>query len=83
MARKKVKKRNSTSELLYSVVKFIENRTKMFECIWDGWFVDENRDHCRWPPNKGKSYLLRVLSKEKPDDSWKIYQCEVISEGHG
>lgn len=55
----------------------------MFECIWDGWFVDENQHSCFWPPTTGKNYLLRVLSKEKPDDSWKICQCVVVSEGHG
>lgn len=81
MARKKAKKRNCTNDM-YSVVQFNEKGAKLFECIWDGWFVDENRDSCFWPP-KGKSYLLRVLSKEKPDDSWKICKCVVISEGHG
>lgn len=83
MRRKRIKKRNCASELLYSVVKFNEKGIKLFECIWDGWFVDENREACFWPPKTGKNYLMRVLSQEKPDDSWKIYKCEVISEGHG
>ncbi len=80
---KKKKKQENSSSGLHSVVKFEENAGKFFECIWDGWFVDENRNSCFWPPSKGKSYLLRVLSKEMPDDSWKILQCVVVSEGHG
>lgn len=83
MSKNKSKPRQITNGGLHSVVKFEENECKMFECIWDGWFVDENRNRCYWPPSKGKSYMLRVLSKEKPEDTWKIYPCTVISAGHG
>lgn len=83
MYTKKVKKRDGASDLNYSVVQFIENGAKMFECIWDGWFVDENRQSCFWPPRTGKTFIVRVLSKEMPDDSWTVCQCVVISGGHG
>lgn len=66
----------------FSVVKFIDHIGKLFECIPDIWFVDENKEACFWPPKTGKSFSLRALTGEMPDDSWLVYGCEVISENH-
>lgn len=55
---------------------------KLFECVPDRWFVDERKTFCYWPPATGKSFSLRAISCEKPDDSWNIYPCTVISAGH-
>lgn len=68
----------------YAVVR-VENedeREKLFECIPDRWFVDENKTSCFWPPMIGKPFHLRAISCERPDDSWAIYECTVISDGH-
>lgn len=55
---------------------------KLFECIPELWFVDENKGSCYWPPPNGKTFHLRAINCEKPDDSWRIYDCTVISDGH-
>lgn len=68
----------------YSVVAFQDDcdTEKLFECIPDRWFVDESKTRCYWPPTTGKSYTVRAINCEKPDDSWSIYEVKVISEGH-
>lgn len=69
----------------YSVVR-IEHEDdyeeKLFECIPDRWFVDENKKSCFWPPMTGKPFYLRAIRCEKPEDSWNICECTVISGGH-
>lgn len=69
----------------YAVVRIEheDEEEKLFECIPDRWFVDETKTSCFWPPTTGKSFHLRAISCEKPDDSWRIYECIVISDGHG
>lgn len=73
---------------LFSVVKFVEpeaigRNIKSFECIPDVWFVDEEKQMCFWPPNSKKSFILRAMNQDIPDDDWLVYECEVVSEGHG
>lgn len=80
MSASKSKKSMETDEL-FTVVQFQEKGMKLFDCIPDCWFVDENRKSCFWPP-KGKSYKLRALRKEKPDDTWEISKCVVVSGGY-
>ena len=55
---------------------------KLFECVSDRWFVDETKTACFWPPPNGKPFSVRAINCEKPDDSWNVYECRVISEGH-
>lgn len=68
----------------YSVIQFDEEEPeeKLFECIPDLWFVDENRKSCRFPPITGKSYIQRAINCEMPEDHWGIDDCTVISGGH-
>lgn len=49
----------------YSVVKFEEKKEKLFECIPDNWFVDENKEACFWPPKTGTSFTLRAMRYEQ------------------
>lgn len=67
----------------YSVVKFIENFSKLFACIPDLWMVNEEKTACFWPPKSGKSVTLCAMNQDEPDDDWEVYECELISEGHG
>lgn len=59
-----------------------DDNDKLFECVSDRWFVDESKTSCRWPPMTGKLLSLRAINCEKPDDSWNIVECTVISDGH-
>lgn len=84
-------KKKKTDKLKYnkstfSVVKFPDekdSRIKLFECIPELWFVNEEKTLCFWPPKSGKSFTLRVMNQEPPDDTWDVYECTVVSEGHG
>lgn len=68
---------------LYSTVEFTDREYgRLFECIPDIWFYDENKDACYWPPKTGKSFTLRALNGDLPDDTWEVCGCAVISEGH-
>lgn len=67
----------------YTVVKFLEDNCKIFDCIPDEWFTNESQDFCYWPPLKGKNVAVRALKKETPDESWKIYPCEIVKQGFG
>lgn len=67
----------------FSVVKFINNKTKLFECIPDIWFTSENKTSCFWPPKSKKSFTLRAMNQEPPEDDWEVYECELVSQGHG
>lgn len=67
----------------YSVVKFIEPGTKLFECIPDLWFVNGRKTQCRWPPKSKKSITLCAMDQDPPQDDWEIYDCELVSGGHG
>lgn len=69
----------------YSVIKLKEKETgnTLFDCIPDVWFSDENQDRCWWPPPKGKNVAIRALKQEIPDDTWEIYNCEVVKRGFG
>lgn len=78
----KLKLKENAYKGKYTVVKFIEVGDKLFECIPDIWFVDEDKTSCFWPPKTGKSFTLRALTGETPDDSYSIHACEVISEDH-
>lgn len=69
----------------YSVIEFEEENSaeRLFECIPDSWFVDENKTSCFWPPNLGtKNYMLLAVNCERPDDTWSIHMCKVVSGGH-
>lgn len=66
----------------FDVVKFMHRNDKLFDCIPEIWFVDENKEACFWPPKTGKSFSLRALAGEMPDDTWLVYECTVISQGH-
>lgn len=68
----------------YAVVRFVDENIseKLFECIPDRWFVDENKTHCYWPPSTGASFSLRAIKCEKPDDTWSACEIKVISEGY-
>lgn len=83
MKTKKKKENLKYAKGTYAVVKFFENFHKLFECIPDAWFVNEEKTLCFWPPKRGKSFTLRAMNQEMPDDDWEVYECEVISEGHG
>lgn len=85
--KKKTEKINFAKEL-FAVVKFVEPRddTKSFECIPDNWLLEEDeeeRRRCYWPPKSKKSFTLRAMNRDIPDEDWYIYTCEVVSEGHG
>lgn len=45
--------------------------------------VNEEKTVCFWPPKSGKSVTLRAMNQDEPDDDWEVYECELISEGHG
>ncbi len=77
--REKIVFRNSE----YAVIKFIENRIKLFESIPESWFINEERTACYWPPKTGKSFKLRAINQDIPDWDWEIYECIVVSGGHG
>lgn len=71
----------------YTVVEIedLENLDRLFECIPDrcvGWFVDESKTCCYWPPSSGKPFSVRAINCEKPDDSWSVYNTKFISGGH-
>lgn len=76
-------------EELFTVVKFVEtgNDTKLFECIPDIWFLEDDEDgerrRCYWPPKSKQSFTLRAMNRDVPDEDWTIYECEVVSGGHG
>lgn len=59
-----------------------DDEERLFECIPDRWFVDETKKTCFWPPTTVKSFTVKAINCEKPDDSWNIYACTVISDGH-
>lgn len=82
IVKKKTEKLNF-AKCTYSVVKFIEKLHKLFDCIPELWFVDEFKTACFWPPRSGKSVTLRAMHQDEPDDDWEVYECEVVSEGHG
>lgn len=67
----------------YTVIKLKETGTTLFDCIPDIWFTSEDRDRCLWPPPKGKNVAIRALKQEVPDDTWEIYDCEVVKGGFG
>lgn len=70
----------------FSVIEFIEedNDDRIFECIPDSWFTSESREHCFWPPKTThKSIMIMAMNCERPDDSWRVYECRVVSGGHG
>lgn len=69
----------------FSVVKFYESdfKTKLFDCIPDIWFIGEEKKLCYWPPKSKKSSTYRAMNQDEPEDDWEIYECELISEGHG
>lgn len=69
----------------YSVIEFEDEEIsdRLFECIPDSWFVDESKRLCFWPPTCGtKSLSLRAINCEKPDDTWGVCECKVVSGGH-
>lgn len=83
--KKKVEKLKYVKET-FSVVKFIDpgDGTKSFDCIPDLWFVNEEKNLCFRPPQSSKKSLtLRAMNQDIPDDDWEVYECEVVSEGHG
>lgn len=41
------------------------------------------KTNCLWPPTKGKSVTIRALKREKPDETWTRYSCEVVKGGFG
>lgn len=67
----------------YAVIKFIDYKSKLFESIPESWFVNEEKTACYWPPKTGRSFKLRALNQDAPDWDWVIYECIVVSEGHG
>lgn len=67
----------------YAVVEFVDDRIKLFEGIPELWFVNEERNAFYWPPKTGRSFKLRAINQETPDWDWDIYECIVVSEGHG
>lgn len=73
---------NELSEL-YAVVKFYEVVNLLFECIPNIWFVNEEKTTCYWPPKKGLPVYVRSLKRHIPDESWEIYDCEVVEDGLG
>lgn len=81
--RKKLKPINKSASEDYSVVKFYENDSLLFECIPNVWFTDEEKTSCYWPPKTGATVWARALKRELPDESYEIYVCEVVSEGLG
>lgn len=89
VTKKKPPAKLNFAEKLFAVVKFVEpgDDTKSFECIPDNWFFDEGEDDlrrlCYWPPKSKKSFTLRAMNRDEPDEDWNIYRCEVVSEGHG
>ncbi len=89
--KKKTEKINFEEEL-FAVIKFVEPEidVKSFECIPDNWFVVEEDGkidgeirRCYWPPKSKQSFTLRAMNRDTPDEDWNIYECEVVSEGHG
>lgn len=82
MKRTKLQKLNS-NKCSYAVVKFIEKLNKLFEGIPESWFVDEEQTSCFWPPKRGRSVTLRAIDQDEPDWDWEVYECEVVSLGHG
>lgn len=75
--------RENTGCESYAVVKFLEENNKIFDCIPDNWFKSEDQDSCYWPPSKGKNIALRALKQETPDDTWEVFECEVVQRGFG
>lgn len=67
---------------LYSVVKFRENKLRLFECIPDRWFLNEEKESCYWPPKNGKNFMVLAMNQETTNNSWEMFRCEVVSEGH-
>lgn len=83
---RRVKKRQEKLDFVkgpYSVVKFIEAGTKLFECIPDLWFINAEKTQCRWPPKSKKSATLCAIDQVLPQDDWEICDCEFVSGGHG
>lgn len=69
----------------YSIIEVLneESVDRLFECIPDSWFVDETKTLCFWPPPCGtKSFSLRAINCEKPDDTWGVYECKFVSGGY-
>ncbi len=79
---RKIKKKVEIDEL-FDVIKLFEEDSTLFGCIPDNWYVEEDKSSCFWPPTKGKSVSIRALKREKPDETWERYQCEVVKEGFG
>lgn len=67
----------------YAVVKFIEEKNKLFESIPESWFINEEKTTCYWPPKGGRSVTLRAMSQDVPDGDWEVCECTVVSLGHG
>lgn len=67
----------------FAVVKFIDVISKLFECIPESWFVNEERTACYWPPKTGRSFKLRAMNQDEPNWDWDICECIVVSDGHG
>lgn len=67
----------------FSVAKFLEELEKLFECIPDLWFYNEEKTLCYWPPKSKKSVTLRAMNQDEPEEDWIVYDCELVSEGHG
>ncbi len=70
---------------LFAVLKFIEavNLAKLFDCVPDIWFANEEKTLCFWPPKSKKSITLRAMNQDEPEDDWEVYECELVSDGHG
>ncbi len=88
----KVKKKTEKLRFVdekFAVVKFRECDdvtkllSKLFECIPELWFTDEEKTHCYWPPKSKKSITLRAMNLDLPEDDWEIFECEVVREGLG
>lgn len=46
--------------------------------------IIEEKSLCFWPPKTGKPFKLRIMIQDIPEEEdWEVYECEVISEGHG
>lgn len=81
-----VKKRGKYIVNEFSVIEFLEDEEsddRLFECIPNSWFADETKTLCYWPPKCGtKTVMQRAINCDKPDDTWGICQCKVISGGY-
>lgn len=85
---KRIKKKSASGTTsgggCFTVIKIIEtNNDRLFDCVPDVWFTNEDKDSCFWPPTKGKNVAIRALKQELPDDSWETFNCEVVKEGFG